>query len=99
MSRLFQKKTEDFICENCGHQVLGSGYTNHCPTCLYSKHVDVNPGDRTEICQGLMEPVGVEQNHGEYLIIHKCLKCHKVRKNKAILEDNFKLILELSQQP
>ena len=38
---------EDFICENCGKDVEKSSYTarDHCPYCLYSKHVDINPGD------------------------------------------------------
>ena len=36
----FIRKTEDFICENCGAVVVGNGYTNHCPACLYSKHVE-----------------------------------------------------------
>ncbi|HCR42265.1 TPA: hypothetical protein DIV45_02815, partial [Patescibacteria group bacterium] len=36
----FIRTKEDFTCENCGHRVKGSGYTNHCPKCLYSQHVD-----------------------------------------------------------
>ncbi|MEK7158524.1 MAG: RNHCP domain-containing protein, partial [Patescibacteria group bacterium] len=46
MSRTFQRRVEDFTCESCGAQVTGDGYTNHCPQCLVSKHVDVYPGDR-----------------------------------------------------
>jgi len=49
----FQKKKEDFKCEKCGREVIGTGYTNHCPDCLWSKHVDVNPGDRQSKCLGL----------------------------------------------
>jgi len=94
--RLFQRRKEDFVCENCGYKVVGSGYTNHCPKCLYSKHVDVQPGDRLEICQGLMKPVGIEQQHGEYIIVHKCLKCGAVRKNKQAVEDDFDKILALN---
>src|SRR3989338_8156335 len=45
-SRRFQRTKEDFTCERCGFFVRGSGYTNHCPQCLWSKHVDVNPGNR-----------------------------------------------------
>jgi len=43
--RKFTKIDEEFICENCGHKVNKLGYTcrNHCPICLYSKHVDINP--------------------------------------------------------
>jgi hypothetical protein len=94
--KLFQRRKEDFVCENCGFQVTGSGYTNHCPKCLYSKHVDINPGDRAEICGGLMSPIGIEQNHGEYTILHKCTKCGLRRRNKTVSEDDFNLIIKLS---
>jgi DNA-directed RNA polymerase subunit RPC12/RpoP len=46
MSSKFRKNKEDFVCENCSREVVGDGFTNHCPKCLYSKHVDVFPGDR-----------------------------------------------------
>ncbi|OGE88912.1 MAG: hypothetical protein A3J07_04380 [Candidatus Doudnabacteria bacterium RIFCSPLOWO2_02_FULL_49_13] len=97
--KLFQRRKENFTCGHCGFQVTGTGYTNHCPKCLFSKHVDVNPGDRSEICQGLMKPIGVEQKSGEYIIIHKCRNCKAIKKNKSAPEDNFDLILELTQAP
>ena len=48
----FTKIDEEFICENCGQKIAKLGYTcrDHCRYCLYSKHVDVNPGDRQEEC-------------------------------------------------
>ena len=74
--RQFQRKKEDFICEHCGKEVKGNGYTNHCPECLYSKHVDINPGDRAEDCGGLMEPVELEQKDGKYIIDQNlCIMC------------------------
>lgn len=94
--KLFQRRKEDFTCGNCGHKVVGSGYTNHCPKCLYSMHVDVNPGDRAEICQGLMKPIGIESDHGEYVILHKCLACGALRKNKADKLDDINQIITLS---
>ena len=53
---------EEFVCENCGSKVKKLGYScrNHCPNCLYSKHVDKNPGDREETCHGMLEPVGLD---------------------------------------
>ena len=39
----FKRKKENFVCENCGAEVKGDGFTNHCPKCLYSKHVDIFP--------------------------------------------------------
>ena len=95
--KLFQRKIENFICGNCGHRVIGTGYTNHCPKCLYSKHVDVNPGDRMEPCQGLMEPMEIELKHGESIILHRCVKCQFIRKNKTVPEDDFNEILKLTK--
>ena len=52
---------EEFICENCGKNVPKLGYSrrNHCPWCLHSKHVDINPGDRAEECHGDLEPIRI----------------------------------------
>ena len=59
----FNMIDEDFICENCGNKVKKLGYTarDHCPYCLYSKHLDINPGDRENTCKGLMRPIGIEK--------------------------------------
>jgi len=95
MSRKFQRRTEDFTCEHCGQFVTGNGYTNHCPVCLWSKHVDVNPGDRAADCDGLMEPVGAEQKSGEMILIHKCVDCGHIKRNRAAPEDDFDLLVEL----
>ena len=96
--RLFQRKKENFLCEHCGASVEGNGYTNHCPKCLYSKHVDINPGDRAEECKGDLEPVGLEiSNKKGYVIIFKCKKCGQIRKNKAAEDDNMDIIINLSK--
>ena len=95
--RSFQRTKEDFICENCGAKVKGNGYTNHCPKCLCSKHVDINPGDRAESCGGLMLPVDIELKDSKYVILHKCQKCGFERKNKICDEDDFEAVLSLSR--
>jgi len=90
---------EEFDCENCGRHVSRLGYScrNHCPYCLYSKHVDINPGDRAEECQGLLEPVALDTDSKKgYVIIFKCKKCGKIRRNKVAVDDNEDLIIELS---
>ena len=56
----FTKTVEDFNCAHCGAVVHGNGYTNHCPHCLYSRHVDNNPGDRLATCGGMMRPISDE---------------------------------------
>lgn len=94
----FQRTREDFTCEHCGETVRGDGYTNHCPACLYSKHVDVNPGDRAESCGGLMQPIAVEQKKGEYRLLHRCTRCGAERWNRAARGDSFELILQIAAE-
>ncbi|MFA6171343.1 MAG: RNHCP domain-containing protein [Patescibacteria group bacterium] len=95
--RKFQRKIEDFICENCGVETKGDGYTDHCPNCLWSKHADINPGDRLSECQGMMRPIGLELKHGEERIVYQCEKCGHRHKVKASKNDDYKKILELSR--
>lgn len=91
---------EEFICENCGEKVNPLGYTarDHCPVCLHSKHVDINPGDRQNTCKGLLEPIGIEKFKNTYKIIYKCKKCGQNHKNIVANDDNMDLIIELSIQ-
>ena len=89
----FQKTKENFLCGNCDREVIGNGYTNHCPDCLWSKHVDINPGDRSHDCHGLMKPISYEKKGEKILITHRCQKCHIDKKNKILKEDNFDELL------
>ena len=99
MTKKFQRNIENFTCEKCGQRVVGTGYTNHCPNCLWSKHVDVNPGDRVADCNGLMEPIGLIIRRGEKLIVHRCLSCDYEKVNSVQQNDNQELIIKLSAQP
>jgi hypothetical protein len=91
----FKKTKENFVCENCGKKIIGNGYTNHCPHCLYSKHVDIFPGDRENPCKGLMKPIKALLKNGQYTIIHRCEICREEKKNKLSKEDNLNEILNL----
>ena len=99
----FVKNDQGFICENCGFEVLPllRSSRNHCPHCLFSLHVDHNPGDRKNDCGGLMEPIGVAVG-GEkaYVIVHKCTICGRIKKNKAVVDgvqpDSMDVIIHLS---
>jgi hypothetical protein len=93
----FTRTIEDFACGHCGKKVKGNGYTNHCPGCLWSRHVDINPGDRQHGCGGLMKPIAVEIDHGGYILIHKCQKCGLQKRNKTVKEDSFETILALTK--
>ena len=94
----FNMIDEDFVCEFCGKNVEKLKYSarDHCPFCLHSKHVDINPGDRLNKCKGLMSPIGIEKFKNSYKIIYKCEKCNEVHKNKAAVDDNIDKIIELS---
>ena len=90
----FIPREEPFVCENCGQPVqplLKGTYRNHCPRCLYSKHVDLDgPGDRLSPCQGLLQPTGIDQDSKKgYIILYRCTKCRKKSKNKAAPDDDL----------
>lgn len=96
----FTRKIEDFFCSQCGARVTGNGYTNHCPRCLWSKHVDENPGDRASLCGGVMEPISVRvSSGGRYRIVHQCARCGFSRVQDAAKEDRVECLLELSAYP
>ena len=90
---MFIARQEPFTCDYCNAQVepLEHGsYRNHCPHCLYSKHVDAEgPGDRASTCLGLMKPVGFDQKSGAFIIIHECEQCGKMIPNKAAPDDDL----------
>ena len=96
--KVFNMIDEEFICENCGKKVEKAKYTarDHCPYCLCSKHLDINPGDRLNTCQGLMQPIGIEKFKDKYKIIYKCSKCGETHKNIMLNDDNMDLIIKLS---
>ena len=94
----FTRTAEDFVCGHCGAPVKGSGYTNHCHACLWSKHVDVNPGDRAATCGGLMEPVALEGGSPEYTLVHHCTQCGHTRKNKVATGDNQEALIAIAER-
>ena len=98
-SKLFSKKDEEFICENCGKLVSKLGYTSrdHCPFCLHSIHIDNNPGDRNCTCLGDLKPIGVEPfKNGLYKIIYRCQKCNVIKKNIQAKDDDINEIIKIS---
>ena len=98
MLKGFIKNKEDFTCENCGVFIEGNGYTNHCHECFYSKHVDIQPGDRLAICTGLMRPVSVQGSTNNITITHQCALCGFTRNNKLQKGDNMKNLAKLVEQ-
>ncbi|OGY27534.1 MAG: hypothetical protein A3F33_01050 [Candidatus Woykebacteria bacterium RIFCSPHIGHO2_12_FULL_43_10] len=101
----FIARNETFVCGNCTKSVeqikYGGSYRNHCPHCLYSKHVDGDvPGDRLSDCGGLMKPIGVfTRRSGEYVVVHKCEQCGFERYNRIAGDDDFELLTRISTTP
>ena len=94
----FQRRVEDFICEKCGSKNVGTGFTNHCFKCLWSKHVDVDPGDRLAVCGGLMEPIRIEGSSPSYILTHKCTVCGHEKRNVIADNDSPEKIVELARK-
>lgn len=85
---------------------MGTHNRNHCPFCLWSKHVDSTTGNREVKCYGAMEPIGLtfkkegldkwgKPKQGELMIIHKCSKCSKLSINRIASDDKAEKILEI----
>ena len=96
----FKMVDEEFNCINCGKLVKRLGYTarDHCPYCLVSLHVDINPGDRNNKCHGLLIPIDIEKYKDTYKIIYKCDKCGELHKNIMAKDDDMEKIIELSKK-
>ncbi len=100
-NKKFTVKDEEFICNNCGEKVSKLNYSSrdHCNHCLYSLHVDINPGDRLETCHGLLVPISVEKGKKDtYKIIYKCDKCGSIRKNIMANDDDFNIVLKIMEE-
>ncbi|MHB8576994.1 MAG: RNHCP domain-containing protein [Dehalococcoidia bacterium] len=99
--RRSRSTSESFRCRHCrmfvGDLPCGGSHRNHCPFCLYSRHVDRDrPGDRASPCGASMAPIGVfTRPKGEHVVLHRCLDCGIERHNRVAADDDFTLILRL----
>ncbi len=95
---------ESFTCKVCGRLVVpngaGSNHRNHCPYCLSSQHLDIEPGDRMADCGGTMEPVAVwVRKNGEWAIIHRCKICGALSSNRIAADDNPMKLMSIAMKP
>lgn len=76
----------------------GGRHRNHCPYCLWSRHVDGRvPGDRASDCGSVMQPVGVvARANGEQAVLHRCLGCGVERHCRVAADDDVHLLMRLS---
>lgn len=93
-----------FICAHCGMTVSpaesGGHQRNHCPSCLWSLHVDLRSGDRRCGCRGQMEPIAVwVKPSKEWAVIHRCTSCGFIRTNRIAGDDNELLLFSLAAKP
>ncbi len=107
-TKRFRVVNEGFTCSHCGAKVPSTAQTtprNHCPFCLWSRHVDISPGDRANPCKGLLRPIGIYTDaKRDYVILHQCQRCGERERSKAIMNDanaadDFDIITELAGKP
>ena len=98
------QKDEGFSCGQCGEDVppLRKTSRDHCPKCLWSRHVDNIPGDRSEDCQGMQRPVGALLAEGVWRIRYRCELCGKVSQCRSAAEgaapDEWGALVALASQ-
>jgi hypothetical protein len=102
----------DFACRHCHAEVSadaarsGVNHRNHCPYCLWSRHVDLHEsGDRLNACKGLMQPVGLTFKQvrkkyasgqpGELMLVHQCTACGALSINRVAADDAVPLLWEV----
>ncbi len=75
----------------CGFSVEGT--LDHCPQCLWSKHV---AGKKGKHCGGAMEPRAIELGEERCMIVYQCMKCAHRHKQKSAVVDSFEALSKLS---
>lgn len=104
MSHKSRSERGGFTCMHCRREVsdqsYGTRHRNHCPFCLWSRHLDDEPGDRRASCRSAMEPIGIEvRADGEWAIIHRCTGCGTLRTNRLAGDDHELALLGLALRP
>ena len=96
-TKRFKMIDEPFVCAVCGKDVmpLHVSARDHCPYCLCSLHVDNNPGDRANLCHGVLKPFSIDKFKDTYKIVYKCQKCGEVKRNIMAMDDDFDKIIEV----
>ncbi len=103
--QLNEERNGGFKCCHCASFVpssefIGTEHRNHCPVCLWSKHVDLEkPGDRRAKCKAGMKPIALtfkregsdkwrKPRQGELMLVHQCTGCKKTSINRIAADDN-----------
>ena len=96
--------TDSFTCRVCGCLVTpagaGADHRNHCPNCLASAHLDVEPGDRAADCGGVMDPIAVwVRKGGEWAVVHRCRRGGSLSSNRVAADDNPMKLMSIAMKP
>ena len=114
MRDLWNDINTDFTCLHCGSYVssaqflAGVGNRNHCPYCLWSRHLDLlEAGDRLAACKAPMRPLGLTLKRsrnkyaslasGELMLVHQCTDCQHLSINRIAADDIPETIIEVFQ--
>lgn len=87
----------------------GVGNRNHCPICLWSRHLDqFTAGDRLAFCRAGMQPVGLTTKRtakkyaahsgGELMLIHCCVNCGRLSINRIAADDDAESLLAVLRE-
>ena len=112
LDMLYDTAVKSFQCLHCHKEVfieslIGTANRNHCPCCLWSKHVDLaKSGDRKSLCQAGMEPIGLtfkqegrdkrgNPRQGELMLIHQCAKDGKFSINRVAGDDDPEVMIQV----
>lgn len=103
-SNSYRRTQQSFRCTHCSADVPtdapGTRHRNHCPTCLWSRHVDDSPGDRAADCGSSMEPIAISvRGNGEWVLVHRCTGCDEVHLNRTAGDDSVLLLMQLAVRP
>lgn len=99
------RRPGSFRCRHCGYDVPldapGTAHRNHCPACLWSRHLDDDvPGDRDADCGSSMEPIAIcVRGDGEWVLVHRCAGCDELHLNRSAADDNPLLLVRLALRP
>ena len=95
--------SDSFTCKVCGRLVVptgaGSDHRNHCPNCLSSLHLDIEPGDREAAdvdCDETTLPTtvpigknrGNDRSHGRRWTVILRIKADTINPN-ILLDNDF----------
>lgn len=98
-------RLDSFRCSQCGLDVSGhapgTAHRNHCPNCLWSRHLDDDsPGDRAADCGSRMEPIAIcVRGDGEWVLVHRCTGCSMLHLNRTAADDNPLVLFRLAVKP